>query len=155
MFKVNRREWSKTVIGGALMANTPGKHTYAVVGAGVFGAWTAYQLLASGHKVILIDEYGPSSSRASSGGESRIIRGAYGPDELYTLMAKRSLALWDAFFIQRHLNLLRRTGVLWMAKSGNAYVQQSREMLRKAGMPFQDLSTADLVRTISADHNRF
>ncbi|MBA2702927.1 MAG: FAD-dependent oxidoreductase [Blastocatellia bacterium] len=42
----------------------------AVVGAGVFGAWTAYQLRRAGAKVLLIDAYGPANSRASSGGES-------------------------------------------------------------------------------------
>ena len=146
MFKMNRRDWSKSMIGAAFMANIPVKQTYAVIGAGVFGAWTARQLLGEGHKVILVDAYGPASSRASSGGESRIIRGAYGPDEVYTRMAQRSLALWSAFLSQKNANLLRRTGVLWMAQSGNAYVQQSRDTLQKVGMPFQDLSTADLQR---------
>jgi glycine/D-amino acid oxidase-like deaminating enzyme len=31
----------------------------AVVGAGVFGAWTAYQLQRSGKRVVLIDAHGP------------------------------------------------------------------------------------------------
>jgi sarcosine oxidase len=150
---MNRRELSRTMMGGALMAAIPdNKQTYAVVGAGVFGSWTAHQILSAGHKVFLLDEYGPSSSRASSGGESRIIRGAYGPDEVYTRMAKRSLALWAAFFGQKNANLLRRAGVLWMAKSDNVYVRQSRETLEKVGMPFRDLSTADLKRLYPQIH---
>ncbi len=52
----------------------------AVVGAGVFGAWTAYQLNRAGAAVVLVDAYGPGNSRASSGGESRVIRMGYGPD---------------------------------------------------------------------------
>ncbi len=44
----------------------------AVVGAGVFGAWTAYQLRRSGKRVVLIDAYGAGNSRSSSGDESRI-----------------------------------------------------------------------------------
>src|SRR5437016_10096999 len=54
----------------------------AVVGAGVFGAWIAYQLRRSGQRVILIDAHGPGHSRSSSGGESRIIRMGYGADEI-------------------------------------------------------------------------
>jgi len=50
----------------------------AVVGAGVFGAWTAYQLQRTGRRVVLIDAHGPGHSRSSSGGESRIIRMGYG-----------------------------------------------------------------------------
>ena len=68
----------------------------AVVGAGVFGAWSAYHLRRAGQDVILLDAYGPANSRASSGGESRIIRMGYGPDELYTRWAVRSLSLWRA-----------------------------------------------------------
>ena len=61
-----------------------------VVGAGVFGAWTAWQLRAAGRSVLLVDQYGPANARASSGGESRVIRMSYGPDEIYT---RFSLAL--------------------------------------------------------------
>ena len=46
----------------------------AVIGAGVFGSWTAWHLQKAGRKVALVDAYGPASSRASSGGESRVTR---------------------------------------------------------------------------------
>ena len=73
----------------------PATSTYdvAVVGAGVFGAWTAYQLRRSGKRVVLIDAYGPGNSRSSSGDESRIIRMGYGTDEIYVRSALRSLQL--------------------------------------------------------------
>ena len=67
----------------------------AVIGAGVFGAWTAYQLQRTGASVILIDQYGAGNSRASSGGKTRIIRRGYGPDEIYSRSADRSLELWN------------------------------------------------------------
>jgi len=66
----------------------------AVIGAGVFGAWTAWHLRRGGASVALVDAWGPGHSRASSGGESRIIRTGYGADEIYTRMAMRSLKLW-------------------------------------------------------------
>jgi glycine/D-amino acid oxidase-like deaminating enzyme len=53
-----------------------------IVGAGVFGTWTAHCLQKAGYQVTLIDAYGPGHSRSSSGDESRIIRCGYGPDEL-------------------------------------------------------------------------
>ena len=37
--------------------------------------------------VLLLDAWGPAHARASSGGESRMTRGAYGADEVYTRMA--------------------------------------------------------------------
>src|SRR4051794_32106202 len=69
---------------------------FAIVGAGCFGAWCAHELLDHGYSVALIEMHGPAHSRASSGGESRIIRMGYGPDELYTRWAMHSLREWQA-----------------------------------------------------------
>lgn len=99
--------------------NTTRTYDIAVVGAGVFGAWSAYHLQKSGKSVVLLDAYGPANSRASSGGESRIIRMAYGPNELYTRWSMRSLDLWKEFFQQVERPLFHRTGVLWMMHEGD------------------------------------
>ena len=66
----------------------------AVIGAGAFGGWTALHLLERGARVTLLDAWGPGNSRASSGGETRVMRGTYGPDQPYTEMAARALKLW-------------------------------------------------------------
>jgi len=63
-----------------------------VVGAGVFGAWTAWHLRKAGQRVLLLDAWGAAHARASSGGESRLTRGSYGSDEIYTRFALDSLA---------------------------------------------------------------
>ena len=54
----------------------PGKPHIVVIGAGAFGGWTALYLLRSGARVTLVDAWGPGNSRSSSGGETRVIRGA-------------------------------------------------------------------------------
>ena len=60
-----------------------------VIGAGVFGTWTAHHLHSAGHRVTILEAYAPGHSRSSSGDESRIIRCGYGPDELYSRFALR------------------------------------------------------------------
>ena len=72
----------------------PTKPHIAVIGAGAFGGWTALYLLRGGARVTLLDAWGPGNSRSSSGGETRVIRGAYGPDQPYTKLAARALELW-------------------------------------------------------------
>ena len=66
----------------------------AVIGAGVFGTWTAWHLAQRKQKVLVLDAYGAAHARASSGGETRIIRMSYAKDEIYTRWSQRSLAQW-------------------------------------------------------------
>ena len=87
---MDRRHFVKTSIMAALAkpihamtktnstkSNNRKKEHIAVVGAGAFGGWTAYHLLRKGYSVTLLDVFGPGNSRASSGGDSRVIRGIY------------------------------------------------------------------------------
>jgi monomeric sarcosine oxidase len=118
----------------------------AVVGAGVFGAWTAYQLQRSGQRVVLIDAHGPGHSRSSSGGESRIIRMGYGVDEIYTRSALRSMQLWKELFARIDQRLFQQTGVLWLAHEDDPYPAQSAATLQKVGIPFEELTIAEVSR---------
>jgi monomeric sarcosine oxidase len=119
----------------------------AVIGAGVFGAWTAWHLQRAGQRVLLVDKYGPANARASSGGATRVIRMAYGPDAVYTRMAQRSLGHWKAFFARiERPELFRETGVLWMAAAGDAAAAQSVATLERVGIPHQVLDRDALAQ---------
>jgi glycine/D-amino acid oxidase-like deaminating enzyme len=119
----------------------------AVIGAGAFGGWTALHLLARGARVTLLDAWGPGNSRASSGGETRVIRGTYGPDQPYTEMAARALKLWAKYERRWHRQFLHRTGVLWMApKSDDVFERGSIKPLRAAKIKFQELSPPQLKK---------
>lgn len=69
-----------------------------VVGAGVFGLWTAYHLRRAGKCILLIDAFGAGHEHSTSGDESRVMRMGYGADDLYTRAALRSLQLWGGVF---------------------------------------------------------
>jgi len=124
----------------------PSSKTYdvAVIGAGVFGAWTALQLQRSGKRVALLDAYGPGNSRSSSGDESRIMRMGYGADEIYTLSAMRSLQLWQDLFDRVKQPLFHQTGVLWLAHEDDPYPLKTAETLAKLGVPFEKLSISEV-----------
>lgn len=117
----------------------------AVIGAGVFGAWTAYCLRQSGATVVLLDAYGPANARATSGGESRIIRMGYGGDEIYTRWSLRSLPLWKQLFAQSgRPELFQPTGVLWIAHEKYQYALDTAATLTKLQVPYEKLSLAEL-----------
>jgi len=116
----------------------------AVIGAGVFGSWTAWRLRRAGKSVLLLDAWGPGHTRSSSGGESRIIRMGYGADEIYTRMAVRSLALWQDLIRQTGQPLFHRTGVLWMARQDDPYSEATRNTLGRVGVPTEIVPSAEL-----------
>ncbi|HWJ46213.1 MAG TPA: FAD-dependent oxidoreductase [Candidatus Udaeobacter sp.] len=119
----------------------------AVIGAGAFGGWTALHLLEGGARVTLLDPWGPANSRASSGGETRVMRGTYGPDQPYTEMAARALKLWAKYERKWKRQFLHRTGVLWMAAGrDDAFERGSVEALRDAKIKFAELSTVQMKK---------
>jgi glycine/D-amino acid oxidase-like deaminating enzyme len=121
------------------------KSHIAVIGAGVFGGWTALYLLERGARVTLIDAWGPGNSRASSGGETRVMRGTYGRDQIYTEMAGRALVLWAKYEKRWKRQFLHRSGVLWMASArDDSYERDSIAAMREEKIKFRELSAAQM-----------
>ncbi len=122
----------------------------AVVGAGVFGAWTALELARRGKSVLLLEAYGPGHSRSSSGDESRIIRMGYGAEEIYTRWSQRSLVQWKELFAATgNEALFQNTGVLWMAAAGDPTLRATREVLTRCGVKFREFDRPALASKYS------
>ncbi len=117
-----------------------------VIGAGVFGAWTAHHLLKRGARVTLIDAFGPANSKASSGGESRVTRAAYGKDEIYTRMAADSLPQWNALSAVSGLPILIPAGVLFFFPDEQEYLTQSVAAHKAMGLPSELLDQREMQR---------
>jgi glycine/D-amino acid oxidase-like deaminating enzyme len=97
--------------------------------------------------VTLLDAWGPGNSRASSGGETRIMRCTYGPDQPYTELAARSLKLWRKYEKRWKRQFFHPAGVLWMVSShDDAYERGSLPVLRDAKVKFSELSTATMKK---------
>lgn len=117
-----------------------------VVGAGVFGVWTAWSLLQQGKRVLLLDAAGPANTRASSGGESRFTRTAYGSDEVYTRMAWESLPDWKWLSESTDLPIFHRLGMLFLFAGMEPYAAQTLQVHRKLRLPIETLGRAELAR---------
>src|SRR6202165_3574437 len=120
------------------------RYDVAVIGAGVCGAWTAGHWARRGKRVLLAEAYGPGNARASSAGESRIIRMGYGADELYTRWSQRSLVQWKDFLPATRQPLFHETGVLWLAGKDDSRLRETAETLRGCGIPVQELCRAEV-----------
>jgi monomeric sarcosine oxidase len=123
----------------------PQQH-FVVVGAGAFGGWTALFLRRQGARVTLVDAWGPGNSRASSGGETRVIRATYGARAVYTHMAVRALALWKEHQKRWRRRLYHKTGVLWLVESDEQYERAALPILRDARVAFEELQGTEAAR---------
>jgi glycine/D-amino acid oxidase-like deaminating enzyme len=117
-----------------------------VVGAGAFGGWTALALRRRGARVTLVDAWGPGNARASSGGETRVIRATYGPRGIYTHLAAGALALWKEHAQRWHRKLYHAIGVLWLVESDDEYEKAALPLLTEAGVSFEQLTGAETAR---------
>jgi sarcosine oxidase len=84
---------------------------FAVIGAGLSGAATAWQLAARGHEVALLERATPGHRGGSSHGSARIFRYAY-PESLYARLVIEAKALWDELERLGGAELIATTGAL-------------------------------------------
>jgi sarcosine oxidase len=115
-----------------------------VVGAGVMGGWSAFWLRRRGWEVTLIDQYGPGSSLASSGDETRVTRSAHGPDELYPRWQRHALEQWRRLEEEAHVALVVPTGVVWFAHRDDGFEGESLATLARLGIPAHRLEVTEL-----------
>jgi glycine/D-amino acid oxidase-like deaminating enzyme len=141
---------SSAMAGAFLMGSralaSPSQNSIIVIGAGAFGGWTALQLLEKGAKVTLLDAWGPGNSRASSGGETRIIRATYGSGQIYTQLAARALRLWPEYEQRWGVKLFYRCGVLWMTGEDDSYERAALPLMNEADVRFEKLSAAECAK---------
>src|SRR3546814_9765127 len=98
-----------------------------VIGARVFGSWTAWTLQRAGHKVLLLDAWGAAHNRASSGGETRLIRTEYAGNALYTRWAWASLAEWQALSKRHESPIFHSTGAHYLYPQDGAGIANISE----------------------------
>ena len=124
-----------------------------VVGAGLWGSFTAYHLRKSGVNVTLVDAYGPGNARATSGDETRGVRSSYGDKrgtlgELWMLWARESMRRWtqfdDEWGREMRLNLFHVTGDIIYRAEWDNFQLQCKLWWDKNKIPYQVLNPDDV-----------
>ncbi|WP_180967355.1 FAD-dependent oxidoreductase [Zhihengliuella halotolerans] len=89
--------------------NTSDAIDFAVLGAGIAGASTAWRLAQAGHSVALLDRDEPASAAGSSHGSARILRYGYA-DPLYARLLAEAETGWAELETAHGSRLITRTG---------------------------------------------
>ncbi len=116
------------------------------MGAGTFGASLAWWLAGAGETVTLVDQFDPGDRRASSGGETRLLRSAHGADREYAAMARRARTLWRELEHESGESLFVECGLAWFAHGDDGWERASEAVLAELGVPVVRLDVADASR---------
>ena len=119
-----------------------------VVGCGVMGAASSYNLARRGLRVLNIERFGVNHSFGSSHGRTRIIRLAYYEDPRYVPLLRRAYDSWRELESKSGKKLLRVTGGLMIGKPNGELV---KGVLRSA----KDHGIAHVRLTASEAEERF
>jgi sarcosine oxidase len=106
---------------------------HVVIGAGLAGAATAWQLASRGHEVTVLERDRPASMRGSSHGSARILRYAYA-DPFYVRLMRDARVLWD--------RLERTTGARLVTPTGSV----------DSGLVRRPVEIARVLERVGIDH---
>ena len=117
-----------------------------VIGIGGMGSAACYQLARRGHKVLGIEQFEIPHNKGSSHGLSRMIRSAYYEHADYVPLLKRSFQLWRELQDETLLQVLHRTGGLYMGTRDGELVAGSLASSRQHNLPHELYDHAELRR---------
>ena len=118
----------------------------AIIGAGTFGSSLAWWLARTGWDVTLVDQFEPGDTRATSGGETRLIRCGHGEDALYPASAWRARSLWRELEAESREELLVECGLAWFAHREDGWEGASARVLGETGIPCERLDAREGAR---------
>lgn len=124
-----------------------------IVGAGIFGASAALELVERGYGVTLIDAGPIPHPLASSTDISKLIRLEYGRDVFYVELVERALEGWRALDARLGTTLFHETGVLILAGEPMAeggFEHDSYVTLRARGHALERLDESEIAKRFPA-----
>jgi glycine/D-amino acid oxidase-like deaminating enzyme len=109
------------------------------------GAWTALHAVRGARSTTLIDAFGAGHSRATSGGETRIIRSSHGADELYAQWSRDARLAWQALGDEVGETIFVEAGALWFARRDDGFEAASHATLERAGIAVERLPPEEIA----------
>lgn len=116
-----------------------------VIGLGVMGSATAWQLVRRGLSVLGLDRFEAGHERGSSHGRTRVIRRVYGEGAIYMPLLERAYAFWDQMESESGRAFLHRTGGLDMGPAGSPLLCNAAEAARLHGVDHERLGAAGIM----------
>ena len=132
----------------ALVSRRRGTPDVLVIGAGVFGVWTAYHLRRQGATVTLVDAFGPGNAFGESGGHTRMTQ-IDGDSPLFIRSCLESFPWWERMDQSSYSRIIYRTGRLRLGKQPASL---ARAQLRKQQLLPFGVSNVEILDAAEMRH---
>ncbi|MGB1286159.1 MAG: N-methyl-L-tryptophan oxidase [Aggregatilineales bacterium] len=117
-----------------------------IIGGGIAGISSAYILSQQGQRVLLLEQFIPTHERGSSHGDGRIIRYAYGADELvYLAMMKQAFTSWERLSNITGTPLYQTTGLLNFGAPGSVEIALLQQAFIETDIPYEAMTATDCM----------
>lgn len=128
----------------------PGAHfDVIVVGAGIMGSCTAYEVAKRGRSVLLLEQFDFLHHLGSSHGESRTIRYTY-PEPYYIPMALESFQLWEQAQSEIGYRVITKTTHFDLGPAHNKSLQSVIAGCSSHSVPAQLLNRSQVAEKFSS-----
>ncbi len=117
----------------------------AVIGAGIIGSMTAWQLSKQGHRVVVYEQWNTPNDQGASAGESRIFRTAYKEGAEYVPMILKSKQLWDDLQSRQGRSVLQMCGGLTIGRHDHADVRAVIASAEACALDYDVLTTQEMA----------
>ena len=116
----------------------------AVIGAGIIGTMSAWQLAKRGFDVTVFEQWNSPNDRGASAGESRLFRTIYKEGPQYVPILKKSYAMWQELEQNQSSQVLQMCGGLMIGHPDQADVAAVISCAESADLDHRVLGAADM-----------
>jgi sarcosine oxidase len=124
----------------------------AVVGLGIMGSCTLWQLAARGAHAVGYDRHQPPHAHGASHGHSRMLRRLQFEGDQYVPLAGRAYQLWAQLERETGRRLFTRTGLLIIGPADSQLIRGARESAERCGQQ-HELLGAEALRERYPQHH--
>jgi sarcosine oxidase len=117
-----------------------------VIGLGVMGSATLYELARRGFRVAGFEQHTPGHDRGSSHGETRIIRLGYYEHPSYVPLVQRSREMWREIEAAAGRKLMRVTGIIEIGPPYGTLIPGTVAASEAHGLTHEVLDAAETMR---------
>ncbi|KAG1691492.1 Peroxisomal sarcosine oxidase [Nymphon striatum] len=114
-----------------------------VIGGGIIGSFTAYQLAKAGHKTLLLEQYSLPHTNGSSHGGSRVTRKVY-EEEFFTKMMPEAFNTWSEVERLAEEKIYIETGVAIFEGSPHKKLKNMRKTMDECNLLYKILNHKEI-----------